>query len=154
MSSKDFRNREAIGAICIILATLAQMIHGHASDQVSAAKNELLDQAVAVATANSALAANSSEIILQRDLMEVCIANGIEDKCGSSKFLLQSAAEIRDGVRASISTAIDEYAATQKKFQSTENIYGFIANIALALFYIFMFIAFFATRKNWQAIKS
>lgn len=138
------KHRDTIVGIAVLLATLTQFIQASFVQQVENEKDKVLSKSILMGIAAAGFAANSSEILLQRDLVEACRSNNL-DICGSSEFLLRESANIRDGIRASVSTSQTELEDAFKTYGDVSKKLDPIIFITNVFFYMLAMIAIMAT---------
>ena len=146
MRNKLPRSRDAIVSVVVILITLVQFLISSWSGKIEDAKSLLFDRSITLAIANSALAANSSEITLQRDLIETCKIGGLP-VCGSSEILLQYAASIRDATRGSVINSHEEFEKAVKNFRDVSSTYSLPIKLGHWSFYLLVAVALIMTLK-------
>ena len=132
--------KEFLVSLFVILGTISQFISLSSQQKIDDSKDLVFDKSIAVASSVSALASNSADIILQKDLLEMCQKNKLE-VCGSSEFFLQQNISIRDSIRAyayespeNLKEAVTDYNNVTRK----NRLLILLTNL---FFYVFMVLA-------------
>lgn len=135
-------HKASIISLLIILATILQFAHESIQQKLIESKDAVFNRSIEVVTGAAALASNSADILLQRDLIQTCYANNLKI-CGSSEFLLKENVLVRDGIRAYAYEAPKHLEAAQRDYNALVSRYNLILLVTSVLFYIFLILAIF-----------
>lgn len=150
---KIAENKEILTTILVVIATIIQFHNSVIQQIIVDSKDNVFDKSINVASGASSLAANSANISLQRELIEVCRANHRTD-CGTSEFLLNQEVQAREGIRAFALLSYEslEKAVEQHKMITEQNKPSL--EFTRKAFYFFMICAVFINLFNINKLKN
>ncbi len=134
---KIFKNKEVLITSLIVFATLFQFFHDSLQGDIENLKDVVFDRSIAVVSGAAALAANSADILLQRDLLEVCKANDL-NLCGSSELLLKEDVLVRDKIRSFAYEAPEHLQTALKDYEKRVDENRWPLLFTSLFFYIFL----------------
>ncbi len=137
MKNYLIKHKEIIVTSLIILATISQFTHNVVSQKIDSAKDLIFDREIGVVSGAAALAANSADIILQRDLLQSCKTNNL-NICGGAEVLLNQAAMVHDSIRASAYESPEYLKEAIKNYDDIASESRLMFFLTSILFYIFM----------------
>ncbi|MFH1170563.1 MAG: hypothetical protein V1704_03315 [Candidatus Vogelbacteria bacterium] len=140
--------KEKIIGTLTVLATLLAFVYGFYQTKQSNLQSDFLTKMGYVTGYNSGLSANTSEILLEKDIVGWCKSAGRND-CGSSEALHRATILQRDSARALASLSAEDFNNFLPEYKNRSRLNNLIILITGTLtFTILVITLILATRKQ------